>query len=398
MATGDEEDLLQQGLTALRQILEPHIEFVQYDVGIPQPATLAPPAADTTTDLLITLQDTHGGSSGPVLVEAREHVSPALITTQLRPQVEFMHRLRGDAAVLIISRWLSPRTRAALDDLEYGYLDLTGNVSFRLNRPFVRLRLHGVQRHPAPGISKGQRGLGGAKAGRLVRLLSDVRPPYQATDIARATDLSNPYVSRLLNVLRDQALLTIRGRIITDVEWAALLRARADSYALLKRNKATSFVARDSIAQVLQRLEKARSNESMSSVRLAVTGPIAVAAVVPIAVGGQLMIYIGDGGQSTADDNRHAQVQRSLGLLPVEHRGDVLLLSPADSSVFVGTRDVDGVPHVALSQLAVDSLGGSGRMPSEGETLLGYMKQRTDDWQLRTTSDWGLPPPETVTQ
>jgi hypothetical protein len=34
-------------------------------------------------------------------------------------------------------------------------------------------------------------------------------------------------------------------------------------------------------------------------------------------------------------------------------------------------------------------------MPSEGETLLGYMKQRTDDWQLRTTSDWGLPPPET---
>jgi len=44
-------------------------------------------------------------------------------------------------------------------------------------------------------------------------------------------------------------------------------------------------------------------------------------------------------------------------------------------------RAVDGIPHVALSQLVLDSLAGPGRMPAEGEAVLTYMSDHTNEWR-----------------
>ena len=115
------------------------------------------------------------------------NVSPAKLNNQVRPQVELLRRSNGDSAVLIISPWLSPRTRQNLDELDYGYLDFTGNVSFRLTHPAVVLRRDGAKRNPSPTSSQDGRQLRASKAGRLVRVLVDVRTRYTATDLATVT-------------------------------------------------------------------------------------------------------------------------------------------------------------------------------------------------------------------
>lgn len=61
-----------------------------------------------------------------------------------------MRQLTGDAAILVIAPWLSPRTREVLEDLGYGYLDLTGSTNFRLPQMGVFLQTIGEQRDPNP--------------------------------------------------------------------------------------------------------------------------------------------------------------------------------------------------------------------------------------------------------
>src|SRR5262249_9606013 len=156
--------------------------------------------------------DKHGGEQEGrvgkrVRVEAKAGLSTAPRRNVVAPKVRLMQQLTGDAAVLVIAPWLSPRTRQELEQRHYGYLDLTGNVSFRLARPLVVIRTEGARQDPAPQRPAGRPQLGGPKAGRLVRFLADYRPPYRALDITEATGLSQPYVSRLLDTLENEALI-----------------------------------------------------------------------------------------------------------------------------------------------------------------------------------------------
>jgi hypothetical protein len=60
---------------------------------------------------------------------------------------------------------------------------------------------------------------------------------------------------------------------------------------------------------------------------------------------------------------------------------NLLIAEPFDSVVFDRTDTVDGLQLVAPSQAACDLLTGSGRMPSEGEELLGWMKLNERSWR-----------------
>jgi len=295
-----------------------------------------------------------------------------------------MRRLTEDAAILVVAPWLSPRTRRSLDELGYGYLDLTGNVSFRLARPAVVLRTTGAERDPDEPRSSDRSRLRGLRAGRLVRVLVDVSPPYQATELAAATALSVPWVSRLLASMEDEALIVRRRRMITDVDWHQLLRARAEHYRVLRANPPVSMLAPGGIPDVLTRVRERRA-ELAEIGSVAVTGSVAAQAVAPTAVGGQLMLYVPPGATQRSPLDRVAE---TLGLLRTDVGANVLLLRRGDQAVLVGRHDDSGVPHVALSQLALDLLGGTGRMPAEGDAVIDYMTGTEQRWRRRSLAEW----------
>jgi hypothetical protein len=343
----------------------------------------AVPGPGATANQVVQINLAAGGATGKILVEATREPSPLLIRQSVAPRLSLMRELVGEASALVVAPWLSPRTRNVLDDLGYSYLDLTGNVQVRLPRLGIVLRTTGAARDPEPGSVSSQQQLRGDRAGRLVRALVDVVPPYRGGPLAEATGLSPSYVSRLLRALTDQGLIQGRGREVVQVEWPDLLREKSSSYILLKASPAVHMVAPKGTDDVLERLKSGPGYPAGSLGRLAVTGPVAASAVAPLTVGGQLMIHVED--DTPAGLSRAAA---ALGLLPARAGGDVLLLRSAGSTAFLGLRDVRGVRQVAPSQLVLDSLGGTGRMPAEGEAVIKHMLADESRWRLPDLQTW----------
>jgi hypothetical protein len=56
------------------------------------------------------------------------------------------------------------------------------------------------------------------------------------------------------------------------------------------------------------------------------------------------------------------------------------VLTAYDGVVFERSRMVNGIRHVALSQLVLDCLSGPGRLPAEGEAVLAHMAESEALW------------------
>jgi len=358
------------GLAELEQLLGHGWTVTQITDNLPRPGSavfdarvqVTPPDSSPYVELFVDVRD--------------QHFSPRDVLNRAVPMINLLRQAQARSVLLIISPWLSPRTQEVLREHDIAYLDLTRNVSLAVTYPAIRLSTQGASRAPNAGSSSSRSvTLAGTRAGRIVRFLVDYLPPYRANEIAEQANVSAPWVSRLLGQSEDQLLIRREGRDIVEVQWPELLRARADAYKLLRPGNYVSMVAPGGVGAVLQQLQDMRL-PLHGGPNIAVTGPCAARAVAPHAVGGQMMLYV-DPQPHTIDE-----WEGRLGLLRVDQGADVLLIRAPDESVFNHYRIVDGVAHVAYSQLVLDSLAGSGRMPAEGELIL---KSMIDDesWRRR---------------
>lgn len=356
--TVDERTLLDQGLERLAEILGEDFEITPY--------RLAGNDEDDLADAVYTVRaNVAGVPYAQVIVEAKRSLTPAAAKEILLPQMRLLRQIHGQAAVLVIAPWLSPRTREILSERRVGYLDLTGNINFRLATG-VFIRTDGAQHDPAPGVPKRRsRGLAGAAAGVVTRLLVDYCPPFRQKDLAVVGGVTPGYMSRVLRTLDDEALITRDGALIVDVNWPELLRARAGSAELMKINRVRPMVAGKS-PEALYRTLISQGSE----VSVAITGSYAAREVAPAAVGGTLMLYV-----SPDDVRSGGEIDDELGLVPPASNGrsNVILLEPPNNGPFKGIRPFGATWHVGLSQLVVDCLSGPGRLPAEGNAVLTHM-------------------------
>ena len=70
-----------------------------------------------------------------------------------------------------------------------------------------------------------------------------------------------------------------------------------------------------------------------------------------------------------------------LGLRPADAGANVILAEAFDPVVFERSTAREGLRVVAATQLAADLLTGTGREPSEGDELLGWMHANEDAWR-----------------
>lgn len=296
------------------------------------------------------------GSAVRVLVQVRSSLAPAEVRGVPRPV---------GGPTLVVSRFLSPRTRQLLEARAINYLDLTGNILLRTARPTIYLRLQGAERDPEPA-PRGASRLLGPKAHRLARLLVDFRPPFPLPDLANAAGISAGYLSRLLAAMSDEALVDRAPRgAVTHADWPALLMSVAGAYAVIPANSGRTFVAPAGATALYRQLTTEKAAD------VVVTGSFAAAAVSPVAAPAQLMLY-------AEDDER---IVRSGKLLPADSGANVVLLRPGPMSPTARPRVVHGLRHVALSQLVLDCLSGPGRLPEEGEAVLTWMRANEDTWR-----------------
>lgn len=299
--------------------------------------------------------DSPDGVSGELRVIVRRDITPRDVVAMSEPT----------EPTIIAAEWLSPRSRELLDDIGYGYVDLTGNVNVVMNRPGIVFRTDGAQRDPSPKPVP-RLNIRGPRAWALLRTLAEVQPPYGVSDLAKAVNGDPGYVSRLLAALTDELMISRAARgPVAHVEWEAVLRQVASSYSLLDSNETTSWVASGGAEQFTNDLA------SSSAKQWAVTGSFAASRLVSVAAPEIAVVY-------TDDPERIATLTR---LRRVQNGGNVVIAQPYDSIVFKRTWTRDNIVFTSVAQTVVDSLTGPGRMPAEGEALLEWMQTKAPRWQ-----------------
>ena len=362
--TSEELRLLDAAVSQLRSTLPASWNVGVGNWTVPGQDPTRPP---TQIDPLLEIQGPQEQGGASLMVEPKRVLTPRDAERLFSGTARRYRQLNPSPPVLVVAPWLSTRTCAALAADDINYLDLTGNVRISLENPPLFIISTGASRDPAP-TDRGKARVRGPKAGRLVRFLIDVAPPYNVTQVAAATQLAPGYASRLLQALDSEALIERERRgQVSSVDVPGLIRRWTEGYDVLKTNGASSYVAPNGPKSILEQF----AQSSMPSA-VAVTGSFAAVRLAPVAGPALLIAYCADVDA----------VATQLGLLPADRGSNVVLLHPFDPVVWEGTTTDDGVTYVATAQIAIDCLTGNGRMPSEGEALLSWMDEDESRWRV----------------
>ena len=267
------------------------------------------------------------------------------------------------AVPVVAAAYLSPRTRALLRDRGVGYVDTTGNVRIEVSTPGLFIATDGADRDPWPRDHK-LRSLRGRGAARAMRAIIDTSPPYGVRELAQSTGASAPTLSRVLDLLEREAIVTrVRGAVST-VDWQGAVRRWAEDYDQTESNTPTTALEPRGLPALEKKLRATKF-------AYAATGALAAQRFDPIAPARLAGIYVTDAIQA---------IDR-LDLRETDAGANVVLLEPLDPVAFDRTVEPDGLRCVAPSQLAVDLLTGPGREPSQGERMLKWMEKNEHVWR-----------------
>lgn len=303
------------------------------------------------------------GSHGRVLVEARTRATAAEVVERRTRLVELRQR-DGAEGVLLISGFLTELSRKRLAEAGISYLDLTGNVRMSLGTPGLWILTQGADRDPSPS-HRGVRSLRGAKAGRLVRALSDWSPPRRVRELARLAGVDAGYATRVLSFLEEENVVE-RGEQseVASVRWRELLELWAKDYGAAATNRPVNCLSPRGLESFLDQLRASMN-------RYAVTASLAVPLEAMVAPARRATCFVDDADRAI---NEFALTETDVG-------SNVLLLEPFDPVVYERPRVRDDLTVVALSQCVVDLFAGTGREPAQADPLLEWMERNEDVWR-----------------
>ncbi len=300
-----------------------------------------------------------------VLVEARPDVSPRDVQLLMGGPWRRWRKQTGNYPILVIAPYVGPKVRQMLAEESVGYLDLTGNIRIALDQAGVFIDAQGAQRDPS--ATKSRRGLRGAKVGAVVRVLVDAVPPYTGAEIAKAANVNEGYVSRILETLGDEGLIERESPgPVVGVDWSAVLRRRAQVLDLFRPTGSFRYVARQGARGLVEQLATHGPEAAPT-----ITGSFAAARLAPVAAPTLLVMYT----MSPRD------LEQELDLLPAETGADVVLVRPDNEVVFARAVRDSGLLWAAPSQVAMDCLAGGGRMPAEGDAVIEWMRENEIAWR-----------------
>lgn len=324
-------------------------------------------SADEPEHADLVIKSPNAGSQNLVFAAVKSGVSPRDVEALIGGPWRRWRRQMGNRPILLVAPYIGPRVRALLAEEDISYVDLTGNTRISLDYPGVFVETEGARQDPRS--AKPRSAVRGAKAGAVVRVLVDAVPPYTGAEIARAANVNEGYLSRILDTLVGEGLIDReRAGPVTQVDWPAMLQRRARALDLFRPVGTYRYVARQGTSAVLDRL---RSRPAAGRRPPTITGSFAASRIAPVAAPSLLVVYAMD-PRELADE---------LELLPAEAGADTVLVRPDNDVAFArGTRD-NGTAWAAPSQVAIDCLAGTGRMPSEGEALIAWMRENESEWR-----------------
>jgi hypothetical protein len=320
---------------------------------LPRGWTVTQPRSATGPDLVLDAPD---GRQLLIEVKSARRIEPKAAADLARR----LGKQLGSPAILVVAPFLSPRTREVLTDNDLAYLDLAGNVRLVSADPGLFIETTGATRDP-DREERPARSLKGDKAARVIRRLVDIAEFPGVRALADATGVNAGYVSRLLTLLENEALIDREPGGSVSVRWNALLRRWAQDAPLSSRGESATFIDPRGMQNVIGKLQMIH----------AITGSLAAARIAPVASPRLATIYV----------NHVPDAAQLLGLREADAGANVCLIAPRDSFVFDRTIERDGLVYAAPSQVVADLLSSPGRGPAEAEALIDWMKVNEEVWR-----------------
>ena len=320
------------------------------------------PAGGYQVDLLAEIASP-AGATAVLAVEIKRTLEPRGVLQAVDQISAITAGALPGAVPVVAASYLSARARVLLRDRGVGYVDTTGNVHIEASTPGLFISTDGVDRDPWPRDHKLQ-SLRGRGAARAVRAIIDTIPPYGVRELAQSTGVSAPTLSRVLDLLEREAIVTRMRGAVSTVDWQGAIRRWTEDYDQTDSNTSTMALE----PRGLPALEKKLRTTKLAYVA---TGAFAAQRFDPIVPARLAAIYVADA----------IEFIDHLDLRETEAGANVVILEPLDPVVFDRAVDRDGLHCVAPSQLAADLLTGPGREPSQGEHVLEWMVRDEHVWR-----------------
>ena len=185
---------------------------------------------------------------------------------------------------------------------------------------------------------------------RALRALLDFTPPYGVRELAGRSEASAPTLSRVIELLQHDDLLTRDDRgTVVDLDWAGTIRRWARDYDVLTTNDSATYLQPRGLAALTETLRTTESSYTL-------TGSLAANEIAPYTPARLAMIYV---------ENLREAVD-AFDLRTADAGGNVVLLQPYDPIVFARTIERSNLRIVNPTQLAVDLLTGPGQRAERG--------------------------------
>lgn len=298
--------------------------------------------------------------SEQVAVCFRRNLTPRA-TEELISELE---TLKDKTEILVISPYLSPAVCIFLENASINYLDFTGNIRIQFFVPALYISHQGAQKNP-DGKKRPSRSLRGIKAGQIARILINSKDLLGVHEIAQQANVDPGYVSRVLKLLDQEALIkrNKQGNLL-NVDWQKLLYHWSEDSPLQSRGESKLFLAARGLSAVESKLKNYKQN-------YAITSSLAATKIAPIAPTRLATVYVEDFDVAAS----------YLDIREAEAGANVLLIEPKDEVILQNSIEIEGLRFAETSQVALDLLTGPGRSQAEAEELIEWMAKNEDTWR-----------------
>ena len=332
-------------------------------------------SADNGELVQIDLKSKNGQFSAQFLVVVFRNFQPRDLDTLYGRIGRKIREVGNCQDILVVSNYLSLKSRAALEQDGFSYFDASGNILLAPKDLPIFLK---IASNSKPVLIKFQDSLHSTSAIRLMRFLVDVKPPYGVVDIEKATLINRGFISRILKVIYKEGYIERNARgPVKEVDWRSLLLRIAQESPTFDSNEVLKYIARTSLSQLLEKV----SNPPLKN-SLTITGSFAAYQIAPIAAPSLLVMY----------SNKlfsQIEIEAELDLLPADDGANVMIVrAKKGNSYSFLKKEAGGLYYATPSQVVTDCLSGYGRMPAEGEALMDWMAKNESIWRFNNVDEF----------
>ncbi|QQS03373.1 MAG: hypothetical protein IPK50_13775 [Fibrobacterota bacterium] len=300
-----------------------------------------------------------------ILLSYKPKVRPADVPGMVFSLEERILQAGRPAYGVIAADFISDATRERIHAKGFGTLDRCGNCSLRFARAIVEVRGN-PNAFKAPKETKS---LFTPKAQRVLRaLLSPPLRSWTGMELANFCDVSTGWVTAIRKALFAQEWAKGDRNNIVVSEPRRLLQAWASEDKWKQRTEVKEFSSILSKELICKKLAGEFPNGT-----LAFTRWVAASLRRPVTETSLVTAYL--------QDLPTLEFLRSeLGARPVERNGNLQLVIPSDSGVFLAMQEVDGLPLVCDAQIWLDLQSAGNRAEEQAQAL----------WEWDEFGGWNL--------